>query len=79
MRREAKKNWRTLLAVLALIGLRLGFCCVAGLVIVWLEPYLGIIPAAVLGLLVGGVLITLTGTWQWQWDRGDQDISKNQD
>jgi len=77
MRREAKKNLRTLLAVLALIGLRLGFCCVAGVMIVWLRPYLGIIPAIILGLLIGGVLITLTGTWQWQWDRGDQDISKN--
>lgn len=77
MRQETKENWREWLVVLALIGLRFGFCCITGLIIVWLKPYLGIMPAVILGLLAGGILITVTGTWQWQWDRGERDASKN--
>lgn len=69
MRQEIRDNFKMLLIVLALIGLRLVFCCVAAFIIIWLKSHLGIIPAIILGLLAAGILITVTGTWQWQLEQ----------
>lgn len=66
MRKEIRDGFKMLLIVLVLIGLRLGFCCITWLIIIWLRPYLGIVLAVILGFLAGGILITITGTWQWQ-------------